>query len=66
MFEWHISPEEITNSWSRERLNLLVEKMAERHERQNEAYGNSRHKDDELVSDAELFAKMGVKVQKAG
>jgi len=37
MAEWHVSPDYIVNNWTEELLDLMVEKLTERKEREREA-----------------------------
>ena len=35
MAEWHVTPDYIVNNWTEELLDLMMEKLAERWEREN-------------------------------
>ena len=37
MAEWHVPPDYIVNNWTEEQLNLYVEKLVERKERETSA-----------------------------
>ena len=65
MAEWHVTPDHIVNNWTDELLNLMVEKMAERKERESQP----PPPDDsggKKVPDSVLFARAGnlIKVKK--
>ena len=65
MLEWHgIDPVYISEHWSRELLNLMVEKLSER--KKKEAGYDRPAPATNMISDKELFAKMGIKVNMAG
>jgi hypothetical protein len=57
-----LSPEFILSNWTKEEFDLMLEKMNERYERQNEAVNNpdSRQSGDRRVSDKEAFAALGI------
>ncbi len=54
MSEWHLPPDYIVNNWTDELLDLMVEKLIERKER--EAHPN-RNAGDGKVPDTVLFAR---------
>ncbi len=54
MSEWHITPDYIVNNWTDELLNLMVEKLSERKEREKKAIEG---KPDNKVSTETLAAK---------
>jgi len=59
--EWHITPDYIENHWTDELLNLMIEKLEERKEKEHMAL--SGHGDGDNVSDTELFKQLGNKVK---
>jgi len=71
LVEWHLTPEYIIDNWTDEKLDLMAAKLVER--KQREAGIKPDEITDEkpplkpgfeLVSDVELLAKMGIKVEK--
>ena len=66
--EWHITPDYIVNNWTDELLALMVDKLSERKQREIDAMKGSstpnRYAGKEVISDTELFARMGIKVKK--
>jgi len=67
MAEWHLPPDYIISNWTDEFLNLMVEKLNERKKREADAikgtHSESDSSDVEQVSDTELLARMGIKVE---
>ena len=64
MSEWHLPPDYIVSNWTDELLNLMVDKLAERKERESAAYTKGG---DKTVPEEQLFrdAKNLIKVEKA-
>jgi len=58
--DWHLTPEYIVNNWTDEELNLMIEKLSERYERQKppDVAGLGT---DTPVSQETLFAEIGDK-----
>ena len=65
MAEWHIDPVYIGENWPKELLDLMIEKMAERKNREHDTIQN-RGRSEEVITDHQLFARLGVQVEKAG
>ena len=64
MTEWHVTPDYISNNWTDELLNLMVDKLIERKEREEEAVRQiSNRSESYKVSDTELFSRMGKMVK---
>ena len=62
MSEWHVTPDYIENHWTDEELNLMIESLVKRKEREKEVIsGNGSDK--QIVSDKELFRQLGNKVK---
>ena len=61
MSEWHLSPDYIVNNWTDELLNLMIEKLSARYERQNPS-GRAGQGEDQWVSEETLFAELGSKL----
>jgi len=60
--EWHVTPDYIENHWTDEELNLMIESLVKRKEREKEVIsGNGSDK--QIVSDKELFRQLGNKVK---
>lgn len=59
MAEWHLSPDYIVNNWTDELLNLMVEKLTERKQREVQAMRPLGSSGGHRVSDKELFAQAG-------
>jgi len=70
MVEWHVTPDYIASNWTDELLNLMVEKMAERKERENNHASANRAQlntnGKQVVSDTMLFSQAHnlIKVEK--
>ncbi len=63
--EWHLSPDYIVNNWTDELLNLMVEKLSERKQREVSTVGSSAR--EKPVESEEMFfarAKNLIKVEK--
>ena len=58
MAEWHITPDYVINNWTDELLDLMIEKLTERKEREKQV-AEGRGRSTPLVEPAELFAKAG-------
>lgn len=56
MTEWHLSPDYIVNNWTDELLDLMVEKLVGRKQRETSTIGESRHPKDHFVSVETLAA----------
>lgn len=57
MAEWHLTPEWVLDNWTSEELALMVEKLAERKQREVEAIKGSSKGEVTRVSDEDLFAQ---------
>ena len=56
MTEWHLPPDYITSNWTDELLDLMVNKLVERKEREKRVMDSGgKH----TVSDNELFSRAG-------
>jgi len=53
MAEWHLSPDYIVNNWTDELLDLMVEKLVERKQREAQAISGDSGK----VPSSVLFAR---------
>ncbi len=42
MAEWHVTPDYIVNNWTDELLDLMMEKLAERRQRENKALKSAK------------------------
>ena len=64
--EWHLTPEWVLDNWTNEELTLMVEKLAQRKQRELEAIKGKSKGEVNRVSDQELFAQTGgiIKVMK--
>ena len=68
--EWHITPDHIINNWTDELLDLMVGKFLERKKREIDAIQgktgeiHNLEPGTEVVSDTELFRRMGIEVKK--
>jgi len=66
--EWHQTPDYIVNNWTDELLVLMVDKLSERKRRELDATKgsstSSKFAGKEVISDTEMFARMGIKVKK--
>ena len=60
MAEWHVTPDYIVNNWTEELLDLMVQKLAERKQKESEAMKSGT---DKKVSDKALFNRMGKNVE---
>ena len=65
MVEWHLPPDHIVTHWTHELLNLMIEKMVERKERMRTETPQSPHNGSgaKVISDAEMFAHLGIPVR---
>ena len=61
MTEWHVTPDYIDNNWTNELLNLMIEKLEERKDKEKKAI--SEHGDSQAVSDKDFFRQLGNKVK---
>ena len=60
MVEWGITPDYIANNWDEDLLNLMLEKLSQRKQKEQEAIqGRGRNLGKTIVSDTELFAQLG-------
>ena len=60
MVEWGITPDYIANNWDEDLLNLMLEKLSQRKQKEQEAIqGRGRDLGKTIVSDTELFAQLG-------
>lgn len=62
MVEWHVSPDYIVNNWTDELLDLMVEKLVERKQREVQAARPASLQGDSgghKVPDSILFAHAG-------
>ena len=60
MVEWGITPDYIVNNWDEDLLNLMLEKLSRRKQKEQEAIqGRGRNLGKTIVSDTELFAQLG-------
>lgn len=61
MAEWHLPPDYIVNNWTEELLNLMVEKLTERKQRETKAIekSGSQTPKDQSVSIETLSAMSG-------
>lgn len=68
MVEWHLPPDYIVNNWTDELLDLMVEKLVERKQREIQAIRPSGSSGGHRISDKELFMRAGnlIKVVKKG
>ena len=69
MVEWHITPDFVVANWTEELLELMIEKLIERKERETAAIQGHRTSGriadggDQIVSDKVLFAQLGSKLK---
>ena len=61
MSEWHVEPVYISEHWTQELFDLMVTKLVERRAREKEAIENPE--ENKKISDTELFARMGLRIQ---
>jgi len=61
MAEWHITPDYIINNWTDEQLNLYIEKLVERKEREMQAIQPTSVGDSggHTVPDSVFFSRAG-------
>ena len=59
MAEWHLPPDYIVNNWTDELLDLMVEKLVERKERETHPPTPTGDSGGHKVSDSVLFAHAG-------
>lgn len=66
MVEWHITPDYISNNWTDELFTLMCEKLTERKKRELDAMRDKSQMKSrtEVVSDKELFRRIGMKVKR--
>jgi len=67
MAEWHLPPDHIVGNWTDELLNLMIEKMVERKQRESDAI--SGKKTEEVSVSPEALGKISrgmIKVVKRG
>ena len=57
MVEWHLPPDHIVNNWTDELLNLMVEKMVERKQREVRPLPLLGDSGGHKVPDSTLFAR---------
>jgi len=58
--EWHLTPEYVLNNWTDELLDLMIQKMVERKEREMKQFNEK----DKTVSDEQLFGMLGNKIKR--
>lgn len=67
MAEWHLDPVYIAGNWTDEMLALMIEKLAERKQRVNDAIAGRSHSQmasgGTMVSDKELIRLSGNKIK---
>jgi hypothetical protein len=67
MVEWRLPPDYVTEHWTDELLQLMLDKLLERKRRESEAIeeARSRHSPgkEQEISDSALFALMGDNVE---
>ena len=61
MAEWHVTPDYIENNWTNELLNLMIEKLEKRKDKEKKAI--HEHTDSQTVSDKDFFRQLGNKVR---
>lgn len=67
--EWHLDPVYIAESWTDEMLQIMIEKLADRKQRINDAMAGKvsspmpNQGGDRKVSDTELFRQLGKKIK---
>jgi hypothetical protein len=59
--EWHLPPEYILDNWTDEELEIMVEKLVERKDRELRALGKKTPK---TVPEPQFFAQAGIKYKK--
>jgi len=67
MAEWGVTPDYIVNNWDEELLDLMVDRLNQRKQKEQEAMqGRSRNLGKTTVSDTELFSQLGgaIKMEK--
>ncbi len=66
MVEWHLSPDYIVNNWTDELLDLMMQKLIERKDRETEAIQGDSGKTEEFA-ETPYFGDTGfIKVVKNG
>ena len=64
MVEWGITPDYIVNNWDEDLLNLMLEKLSQRKQKEQEAIqGRGRNLGKTIVSDTELFTQLGQSIK---
>ena len=63
MVEWRLTPEYILENWSNEKLNIMVEKLVERKQREADAYSGKSSVGNSMPED-QFFKQAGIKVVK--
>jgi len=58
MTEWHVTPDYIDNNWTNELLNLMIEKLEERKDKEKKAIDH-----EDKVPDTDFFRQLGNKVK---
>ena len=67
MAEWGVTPDYIVNNWDEDLLDLMVDRLNQRKQREQEALqGRSKNLGRTMVSDTELFTQLGdaIRVEK--
>ena len=67
MAEWGVTPDYIVNNWDEDLLDLMIDRLNQRKQREQEAIqGRSRNLGKTMVSDTELFSQLGgaIKMEK--
>ena len=65
--EWGVTPDYIVNNWDEELLDLMVDRLNQRKQKEQEAMqGRGRNLGKTMVSDTELFSQLGdaIRVEK--
>ena len=65
--EWGVTPDYIVNNWDEELLDLMVDRLNQRKQKEQGAMqGRSRNLGKTMVLDTELFAQLGdaIRVEK--
>ena len=64
MVEWGVTPDYIVNNWDEDMLDLMIDRLNQRKQREQEAMqGRGRNLGKTMVSDTELFAQLGQSIK---
>ena len=64
MAEWGVTPDYIVNNWDEELLDLMVDRLNQRKQKEQEAMqGRGRNLGKTMVSDTELFSQLGQSIK---